>query len=92
MKDPSLYEHPSRGDKAHVVLASVVAAVLQKNTIKRWEAAIDIICSAAREGGTDIACLPARTLLKNKASGADLKNEIIDLFPTLQAAGLVGGE
>lgn len=92
LQDPSLYEHPSRGDKAHVVLGSVVAAVLQKNTIKRWESAIDIICSAARQGGTDIACLPARTLLKNKASGADVKNEIIDLFPTLQAAGLVGGE
>ena len=91
LNDPDLYQHPDRNDKAHVILNSVVAAVISKPSAKRWKAAIDIVRSAAKQGGQDLACLPARTLLKNQVSGVEIPDDIIELFPTLQAAGLVGG-
>tara|TARA_R100000808_G_C2155439_1_gene167905 strand:+ start:1343 stop:2494 length:1152 start_codon:yes stop_codon:yes gene_type:complete len=91
LADPSMYEHPTRGDKAHVVLNSVVAAVLRKPTAKRWLAASEICRSASLQGGHDIACIPAMHLLKNQVSGVEIPDSFIELFPTMEAAGFFSG-
>jgi len=88
LSDPSLYEHPNRGDKAHAILGSVVAAALGKATAKRWEAAVSIMLMAAEQGGTDIAAIAARPLFKNMPSGANVPDEVVKFFPMLNAANL----
>ena len=88
--DPSLYEHFERGDKAHATLASVAAAVLAKNTAKRWENGIKVMLTAAEKGGTDVAAIACRSLLKGgMPANAVIPDDIDQLFPLFQAAGLV---
>ena len=91
LADPTLYQHPARGDKAHAILGSVAAAVIAKNNKKRWEAGLAVMLSAARQGGTDIAVIPARSLLKNQPAGSDVPDGVTTLFPMMHAAALVGG-
>lgn len=90
--DPSSYRHSERGDKAHATLASVAAAVLAKNTKQRWENGIQIMLNAANAGGTDIAAIACRSLLKGgMPAGAVIPDDIDRFFPMFQAAGLVRG-
>ena len=87
--DPSLYEHPQRGDQAHAILGSVAAAALSKPGAKRWEAAVQVMLTAAQKGGTDIAAIAARSLFKNMPPKANVPDEISQFFPMFKAAGLV---
>ena len=89
LADPGLYEHPSRGDKAHAILGSVAAAALARPNAKRWEAAVQVMLKAATQGGTDIAAIAARALFKNMPPKANVPNEISQFFPMFKAAGLV---
>ena len=81
LADPSLYVHPARGDKAHAILGSVSAAALSRPGKKRWEAAIQVMLSAAEQGGTDIAAIASKPLLKNQPAGATMSDDIVKFFP-----------
>ena len=88
--DPSLYEHFERGDKVHATLASVAAAVLAKNTAKRWENGVQVMINAAEKGGTDIAAIACRSLLLGgMPSGATIPVQVDRFFPMYAAAGIV---
>ena len=91
LADPSLYEHPRRGDKAHAILGSVAAAAIAKPGAKRWEAAVKVMLTAADQGGTDIAAMACRSLFKNVPPKANVPDEIGQFFPMFEAAGLVKG-
>jgi hypothetical protein len=89
LADPSLYEHPARGDKAHAILGSVAAAALAKPGAKRWEAAVSVMLKAADQGGTDIAAMACRALLSdgNMPPKANVPDAITRFFPMFNLAG-----
>lgn len=101
LANPEGFNMPSALDYQHVILSSIVAAVLGSEiTAKRWNAAWIVIAKVVNSGKVDIA-VPSARLLYNAAvsksrsgSGnmATLSKEILEslrtLLPTIQKAGL----
>ncbi len=64
LSDPGKFKPSARGDIAHVVLNSVVAAVLRQNTLQRWNAAWELV-SIQCETAPDIAATASPPLTRN---------------------------
>jgi len=91
LKNPKGYTFPERGDHTYAVLASVAAAVANRNTPERWEKGWDVIASAADQAKTDLAVMAARVLATNQPKGAKgVPEQVAKLTPILKAAGLLG--
>lgn len=62
LQDPEQAELPTRPDKLMLALNSVTAAVMDKLTPERWDAAWTLLHRAATEQAVDVATVSARTL------------------------------
>lgn len=95
LKDPGRCEIPRDLDKLLVALASVTAAVLQKNTVARWRAGWVILGRALRQ--TDAPDVPAVFAIslceqRNWPKGIDMAHlppEVSAFQPILQKAGIL---
>lgn len=87
LKDPSKLKLPARGDLRHAVFASIVAAVLRRNTPERWAAACEALCTAG-EDSLDVVTHAARALMAHKPAGTTTPAVVGKLLPLLKAAGL----
>jgi hypothetical protein len=65
LKAPEKFPLPDRGDTIHVMLLSVVAAVLRRTTSQRWQAAWTLLARVAKEFGADVAAVAALQLTSN---------------------------
>jgi hypothetical protein len=86
LASPKKYKPSARGDVAHVVLSSVIAAVAKNNTPDRWNSAWEILgiqCDTA----PDIAATVAAPLAQNKPNANIPTPEHVrkKLLPILQA-------
>lgn len=62
LADPAAARLPERGDLRQAVLDAVVAAVRRRPDRARWDAAWELLATAARTGAPDHAVVPATTL------------------------------
>lgn len=88
LADPSSFKVQKRGDVAHVVLSSIVAAVLNNNTEKRWLAAWEI-ASTQSDDAPDIVAVVFRPLMNNKPNPEISTPDKVRrrLMPILKAIG-----
>ncbi len=82
---------PERTDQQFACLESVAAAVMNKNTAKRWKAAFSVCIEAASQGTPDIAATAARSLIACRPPNTRLP-EGFDVFNDLLAAAAFEGE
>ncbi len=87
LADPSAFELPGRGDRAHAVLTSVAASVAADPTVERWAAGWQVL-GRAGEQAPDIAALAARILVACQPDGAATPPEAAVFLPVLRDAGL----
>lgn len=88
LADPASFELPKRGDLALAVLSAVAAAVVERTTGERWEAAWQIVERAAASH-PDVAATAARSLARCRPDGAAAPESAAALVPVLTAAGLL---
>ena len=88
LADPASFELPERGDLALAVLSAVAAAVVERTTGERWEAAWQIVERAAASH-PDVAATAARSLARCRPDGAAAPESAAALVPVLTAAGLL---
>ncbi|MGK5548514.1 AAA family ATPase [Streptomyces sp. URMC 127] len=79
---------PERVDRLHAVLGAVVAHVLADGSPGLWEQAWTVVARAARSA-PDVAAGAARSLARNRPTGAALPHTMLELAPILRAAGLL---
>ncbi len=89
LANPGAFRLPERGDRSYAILASVVAAVSNRNTIPRWTAACDILGVAAKMGVMDIAATAAKSLMAIQPKGAKVSTSFQSLFAVVSAAGMI---
>jgi hypothetical protein len=91
LKDPSKFEAPTRGDRVYAIGASVLAAIKENMTDKRWQDAGLIVATIADKGHADVAFAigkrwfalrPSTTLMPPAAS-------LKALQPVLKASKLI---
>ncbi len=92
LKHPEQFQMPSRPDVAFAVMSAVAAAAVSDLTVKNWNAAWQILGTAAEKGGKDVAASAAKTLAeKYKPSLPRPSNELKHFIPVLRSAGLMRG-
>ena len=79
---------PSRVDRVHAVLGSVVAHVAADGGADTWERAWTLIARVARRT-PDVAATAARSLAARRPRGAALPETVLGLAPILRSAGLL---
>ena len=92
LADPSSADFTStRPDRVFVALQAVLAAVTQRSTSGRWEAAIEVCARAADQVGIDPAVPTVRALMRPEArpNGAVVPSSIRVFAPALALAGLL---
>ena len=87
--EPASLSLPDRADRQFACLEAVTAAVLSRNTPKRWKAAFEVCIEAAAQGTPDIAAAAARTLAGCRPSGARLPAGY-EIFDDILAAAALG--
>lgn len=91
LKNPETFTLPARGDQQFAVLTSVVQAVINNKTAKRWSAAWDILAAAAEQGSCDIAAGASRQLAAERSGTMPLPVDQLQPFiPVLREAGILG--
>ena len=91
LKAPETFTLPTRGDQQFAVLTSIVQAVMNNKTAKRWNAAWDILAAAAKQGSSDIAAGASKQLAAARTSDLPLPVDQLQPFiPVLREAGLLG--
>jgi hypothetical protein len=92
LADPDCFSFEQvSGDKVFVILGSVCAAVVDRNSIERWAAAWRVTARAADAYSPGQAALAARILSMNKPPGDVVAPPEVRVFmPMLRAAGLLG--
>jgi hypothetical protein len=91
LQDPRAFVLPDRADRAYAVCYSLTAAVLNRNTPARWEAALIALGVACRKNA-DIPTAAARTLCekRNRPDGVlKLPEECRPFYELMKAAKLV---
>lgn len=66
LANPDKFTLPPRGDQQYAILASVAAAVVNKNSVERWKKGWYVMVHAANNYAKDIAAAAARMLAKNR--------------------------
>ncbi|MGW4352445.1 AAA family ATPase [Nocardia sp. NPDC004582] len=83
LADPGAADLPTRGDLRQAALDAVVAAVRNRRTKARWDAAWALLAKAAETGAPDLVVVPATTL-------ATLRHETWDVPASIERlTGLV---
>jgi hypothetical protein len=93
LKSPRSLVLPDRTDRAYATCYSLVGAVLNNNTLERWQAAMTALGVAATKNA-DIPTAAARTLCdkRNRPEGAiKLPAECRPFYELMQAANLLPG-
>jgi hypothetical protein len=93
LKNPRSLVLPDRTDRAYATCYSLVGAVLNNNTLERWQAAMTALGVAATKNA-DIPTAAARTLCdkRNRPEGAiKLPAECRPFYELMQAANLLPG-
>lgn len=85
LADPTGFDIPARGDRAHAVLQSVAAAVAANPTVERWLAGWQVLGRAGEEA-PDVAAVAARTLVQCRPPRAPAPPEAKLFAPLLQDA------
>jgi hypothetical protein len=88
LANPGMFKMPERGDRAFAILGSVVAAVANKNSPSRWQAACEILAVAADAGQPDVAAASGRALCRVQPKGTKVPVSLAKLLPVLTQAGL----
>lgn len=84
LKKPETFKLPDRQDRQYAVFASIVSAVMAKNTKKRWESAVKALGIGAKTA-PDIALVFMAMLFKSMPDGAQPDDEIItNVVPLLR--------
>lgn len=83
IKDPDSLKLPERADQVFVLCTSVAAAVMGKNTKKRWEQGFKVLVNVAKAGKPDFAAFAARTFAANEARGVEWSEDIPKVFGPL---------
>lgn len=78
----AIFPH-KRHDKVSVILASVVSYVAKDNTIDNFYHALQLMCSAGRQGMVDTAYPHLKTLLKKAPAGANTNIPEMAVFAPL---------
>jgi hypothetical protein len=91
LADPAAFRLPERGDIAYAVLSAVATAVVSRCTTERWQAAWEILGSAAEQGAKDIAAAAARQLARLRREKPELPRpvQVAGFVPLLKEAGLL---
>jgi hypothetical protein len=91
LKDPTSLKFPNkRGDIVFAILSSITAAIMDNNTVERWQQGWKVLSFAADQGFSDIGAMGARTLAKNRPKGSNMIPKEINKFEkVLRAAGVL---
>jgi hypothetical protein len=89
LRDPKGLRLPKEGDKQYAVLSAVVAVVVSRNTLERWQAAWRVLAQAASLGVDDIAGAVALQLARAAKPNYIPPDEIRAFLPLLQRANIV---
>ncbi|MFI5527614.1 AAA family ATPase [Kitasatospora sp. NPDC051853] len=86
LADPAAAELPQRGDLRQAVLDGVVAAVRDRPTQQRWDAAWQLLALALETGAPDLVVVPANTLAALRRDGWAVPDTIERLAGTVRLA------
>lgn len=88
---PKEFKLPDRGDKQFALLNSIASAVVNDINVKRWKAAWEILASASKQGGKDVAITAARTLssIDTKKYRLPLQEEALNEFIDILQKGML---
>jgi hypothetical protein len=86
LKNPGKFKNPDRPDKVFAVLSSVVSAVINNRSSKRWDAAWEILAKSATDGKADIAAFAAKTLSRHVGPEFGIPREHMKPFVKLLQA------
>ena len=90
LSDPMGVTLPNRGDQIFAVVRSVVVAVVERNTVERYEAAWQFAVRLKDEGHGGAAALAVPELARNQPKGLGrLPKVAAEFLPLLKEAGLV---
>ncbi|MGW2400106.1 AAA family ATPase [Kitasatospora sp. NPDC001664] len=86
LADPAAAELPRRGDLRQAVLDGVVAAVRNRPTQPRWDAAWQLLALALETGAPDLVVVPANTLAALRRDGWTVPDTVERLAGTVRLA------
>ncbi|MGW4647924.1 AAA family ATPase [Kitasatospora sp. NPDC004289] len=86
LADPAAAELPRRGDLRQAVLDGVVAAVRNRPTQQRWDAAWQLLALALETGAPDLVVVPANTLAALRRDGWTVPDTVERLAGTVRLA------
>lgn len=88
LANPEKFKLPKRGDRVYACLSSVLAAILNNNTPKRWVAGWKVLAKTQDEGMADIGASMAITLGKNRPDHTSPPAEANKFMAILKQAGV----
>ena len=79
LKDKNSWEIPrNRPDIVYTVSNNIVSAIIENNTVERWNAGMDIVVMISQKGYKDVAAGVAKTLGKVKPKGAEFPIQVLE--------------
>lgn len=88
LANPEKFKLPKRGDRVYACLSTIVAAVLNNNTPKRWVACWKVLALTQDEGMADVGASAAITLSKNRPPKTSPPPEANKFMKLLVQAGV----